>query len=270
MMFGREARPGQTCAGGSMESETPIRQPSLASQVLKILTQRILDGTYAASAQFPPENMLAKEFGVSRSTIRSALDALAARKLLIRQQGVGTFVSQLSRLSNPINHYIDFRELIAASGCEPGYEQLSAEIIRSTPALAGFLNLDPEDEVLRVHKVFTADGKAVIHAVNHIPVKIFIERLPIAKSMEGDVTQPFFDFFERYCGRTIEYAIADIEAQTARDCEIFEQMRVGPLVPVIIFRETAYTKSEEPVVHSVDYYPGDGMKFSLIRRRLSV
>lgn len=253
-----------------MQSETPIRQPSLASQVLKILTQRILDGTYAPSSQFPPENALAREFDVSRSTIRSALDALAARKLLIRQQGVGTFVSQLSRLSNPINHYIDFRELIAASGCEPGYQQLSAEIIPCEPDLGALLNLDPADEVLRVHKVFSADGKAVIHAVNHIPVKIFLGRLPVARSLEADVTQPFFEFFERYSGKTIEYAIADIEAQLARECEVFDYMQVDPLVPVIIFRETAYTKSEEPVVHSVDYYPGDGMKFSLIRRRLSV
>jgi GntR family transcriptional regulator len=253
-----------------MESETPIRQPSLASQVLKILTQRILDGTYAASSQFPPENALAEEFGVSRSTIRSALDALAARKMVIRQQGVGTFVSQLSRLSNPINHYIDFRELIAASGCRPGYEQLASQVLPCPPEVGSALALKSGEDVLRVHKLFKADGQVVIHAVNHIPVKLFAQELPIERSLEEEITQPFFGFFERYCGKIIEYAVAEIEAQRARDCEVFEHMRVDPDTPVIIFRETGYTKSEEPVVHSVDYYPSGGMKFSLIRRRLSV
>jgi GntR family transcriptional regulator len=253
-----------------MEADYPIRQPSLASQILKILTQRILDGTYAPDSQFPPEHALAEEFGVSRATIRSALDALASRKLLIRHQGVGTFVSQLSRLSNPINHYIDFRELIEASGCEPGYKQISSEIVTCDPAIQSKLRLEPGEEVLRVHKLFTADGQAVIHAVNHIPVKMFASRLAIPESVEEDVTQPFFEFFEKNCGKAIEYAIAEINSQLAKDCEIFDFMEVDELVPVIVFRETAYTRQEEPLVHSLDYYPGDGMKFSLIRRRLGV
>lgn len=253
-----------------MEADYPVRQPSLASQVLKILTQRILDGTYVPDSQFPPEHALAEEFGVSRGTIRSALDALASRKLVIRHQGVGTFVSQLSRLSNPINHYIDFRELIAASGCEPGYRQISSEIVTCDPEIQNKLRLEPGEEVLRVHKVFTADGQAVIHAVNHIPVKMFAARLAIPESVEEDATQPFFEFFEKNCGKTIEYAIAEISAELARDCEIFGFMGVDELIPVIIFQETAYTKHEEPLVHSLDYYPGNGMKFSLIRRRLGM
>ena len=43
---------------------------------------------------------LSKKFDVSRSTIRKAMSILSARGLVVQKHGVGTFVSNISKINN--------------------------------------------------------------------------------------------------------------------------------------------------------------------------
>jgi GntR family transcriptional regulator len=71
---------------------TPSSPLPLYHRVNAILRQRIADGLYPPGAQLAPEDELAAEFGVSRSTIRQAVGDLVAAGILSRRQGRGTFV----------------------------------------------------------------------------------------------------------------------------------------------------------------------------------
>ena len=102
--------------------KTPVRQSSLSSQILAILVEQIRNGTYPPETPLPPENQLATTYKVSRATIRSAFDRLEAMGLIIRRQGVGTFVRKTSNISNLLNKFIDFPNLIADNGYEPGFQ----------------------------------------------------------------------------------------------------------------------------------------------------
>ncbi len=65
----------------------------LYRQIYDILYQRITSSVYKIGEELPPEKSLAAEFGVSISTIRQAVGLLVEEGLIIRKQGVGTFVS---------------------------------------------------------------------------------------------------------------------------------------------------------------------------------
>lgn len=65
---------------------------SKTDSVVAALSRRIADGTYPAGSALPAERDLTAEFGVSRVTIRSALDRLESRKLVSREPGRGTYV----------------------------------------------------------------------------------------------------------------------------------------------------------------------------------
>jgi GntR family transcriptional regulator len=60
-------------------------------QVYVVLQQRIRDGEWTSDAAMPTEQEFAASFGVSRVTIRKALNMLEEEKLILRQQGRGTF-----------------------------------------------------------------------------------------------------------------------------------------------------------------------------------
>ncbi|MGJ5233205.1 GntR family transcriptional regulator [Bradyrhizobium oligotrophicum] len=73
------------------------RDIPLHHQVFLVLQDEIAERRYAPGETLPTEADLATLFGVSRVTVRAALDTLNELGLIERRQGVGTFVRELSR-----------------------------------------------------------------------------------------------------------------------------------------------------------------------------
>ena len=71
-----------------------IRQPKLSDAIEQELEHLILEGTLSPGQQLPPERELAKQFDVSRPSVREAIQRLEAKSLLTRRQGGGTFVTE--------------------------------------------------------------------------------------------------------------------------------------------------------------------------------
>ena len=69
-----------------------IRQPKLSDVIEQQLEFLILEGTLRPGEKLPPERELAKQFDVSRPSLREAIQRLEAKGLLLRRQGGGTFV----------------------------------------------------------------------------------------------------------------------------------------------------------------------------------
>ncbi len=70
-----------------------IRQPKLSDVIEQELERLILEGILSPGEQLPPERELAKQFDVSRPSVREAMLRLESKQLLHRRQGGGTFVS---------------------------------------------------------------------------------------------------------------------------------------------------------------------------------
>ena len=66
----------------------------LYAQVIDLITARLTSGAWRPGQLIPGESRLASELQVSQGTVRKAVDDLVARNLLVRQQGVGTFVAE--------------------------------------------------------------------------------------------------------------------------------------------------------------------------------
>ncbi|VEC00768.1 Pyruvate dehydrogenase complex repressor [Cedecea lapagei] len=81
-----------------------IRQPKLSDVIEQQLEFLILEGTLRPGEKLPPERELAKQFDVSRPSLREAIQRLEAKGLLLRRQGGGTFVqnSLWQSLSDPL------------------------------------------------------------------------------------------------------------------------------------------------------------------------
>ncbi|HLV76624.1 MAG TPA: FCD domain-containing protein [Marinobacter sp.] len=75
-------------------SISPIAPKRLADTIMEKLETMILEGTLKAGQRLPPERVLAEQFGVSRPSLREAVQRLAARGLLTSRQGGGNFVTE--------------------------------------------------------------------------------------------------------------------------------------------------------------------------------
>jgi GntR family transcriptional regulator len=117
------ARPGSRRQGGTklrrIKREAPVDYVisdfvPRYYQVYVVLQQRIREGEWSSDAAMPTEQEFAAKFGVSRVTIRKALNMLQAEKLVLRQQGRGTFAlpparnNQRANFSGLLENIVDF------------------------------------------------------------------------------------------------------------------------------------------------------------------
>jgi len=82
----------------------PVKQAKLSDIILAQLEAMILEGSLKPGQKLPAERELAKQFDVSRPSLREAIQKLEAKNLVTRRQGGGTFVSDqiLAGLSDPL------------------------------------------------------------------------------------------------------------------------------------------------------------------------
>ena len=78
-----------------MSGVKPIKRVSVGEQVFTQLKELLVQGEWKPGEKLPSENELAAQFGVSRITVRQALQKLGALGLVETRLGEGSFVKQL-------------------------------------------------------------------------------------------------------------------------------------------------------------------------------
>ena len=153
-------------------SYPPLRQQRLADVITERLEAMMLEGSLKPGERLPPERELAERFGVSRPSLREAIQKLAARGLLTSRQGGGTFVNDdlsngytdpllemLSRHGEFNLDLLEFRD--AMEGISAYYAALRSQLMQQHRALLNaILEGRAEDARTRAHEhlVFVEEG----------------------------------------------------------------------------------------------------------------
>lgn len=112
----------------------------------------------------PSERLLCEQFGVSRMTVRQAVDALVAEGLLAREQGRGTFVAP--RPLDVAVRLTSFGEEMRRRGMVPSSQVLQVHTVPAAADVAEALDLLTGERVHHLHRVRLADD--VPMAVEHL------------------------------------------------------------------------------------------------------
>ncbi len=131
-------------------SALPLYQ-QLQRALRDAIEKRVLD----ADDALPAERELAEDFGVSRITVRKAIDGLVSEGLLVRQHGSGTFVRP--RVEKNFSKLTSFSEDMRARGRTPRSVWLHRGTGTVTPEEALALRLSPGTPVYRFHRIRYAD-----------------------------------------------------------------------------------------------------------------
>ena len=140
----------QTLGPLSAAGNLPLYQ-QLQRALRDAIDRRIL----GADDALPPERDLAGEFGVSRITVRKAIDGLVSEGLLMRRQGSGTFVR--GRVEKNFSMLTSFSEDMRARGRTPRSEWLKRSVGTVTPEESLSLRSSPGTPVFRFHRLRFAD-----------------------------------------------------------------------------------------------------------------
>jgi GntR family transcriptional regulator len=128
----------------------------LYQQLQRALRDAIESEFLAADDALPSERQLAADLGVSRITVRKAIDGLAEEGLLVSRQGSGNFVS--SRIDKNFAKLTSFSEDMRSRGRTPRTEWLKRTVGTVSPEEALKLALSPGSTVYRFHRLRFADN----------------------------------------------------------------------------------------------------------------
>lgn len=216
------------------------------------LQSDIQSGRWKVGQQIPSESALSDTYGVSRGTVRNAIEQLVNDGMLRKEQGRGTFViSVVPRLRKNLDWLASFTRQLRDSGIKPSTEVLAADLMSVGQAegriIEGF-GLSETDEVVYIRRL--RRGNDVPFAIQTVYLRP--ERCPDILDKGVDLSHLFRLYAERYDTRII-WGNEIIRVAAASDDEA-ALLEIAPGAPVVIRDRISYDQDEYPfeVLHSVD------------------
>ena len=128
------------------------RKQPLYDQLVDILTEKI-DHEYRAGDMIPSERELSERYGLSRTTVRLALQELERLGLVVRQHGRGTFVTDRSAKATNLMQSYSFTEQMRAMGREPETTILEFCEMEADKNLAEHMGLRIGDRIFKLKRL---------------------------------------------------------------------------------------------------------------------
>ena len=175
------------------------------------LKQKIMDQEYPEGELLPSENAMAKEHGVSRETIRKALDYLSQDGLIQKKQGLGSIVLNPTMFEFPISGLTSFKELSDAQGMDSKTILLRNERIKVDEVLKKKLMLPLKSEVLAIERVREIDGQRVIYDYDYLDPD-FTGDIP-----DDVLKHSLYDYLENELNLPIAFANKEILVENVSD-----------------------------------------------------
>ena len=246
---------------------TPIRaRPNvpIAIQAANHL-RGLLRREFADGGRLPSEILIAAELGISRGTVRQALAILQHEGLISRQQGRGTFVTPNVRsIPARIDFAYEFAELITASGFVADVKTLETRPDCADAEAALRLDIQAGASMLRVRKLFLADGRPAIYVNEVLPTDLIVEDYD-----PQEVQQPIWRFLDQRCHRRVKYVLSELLASAAQG-EPAALLEVTPGEAILEFIEVFYDAKNEPLAMAHIYFQKELIRFHALRKVSSV
>ena len=213
----------------------------------------------AAGEQFPPERQLAEALGISRMTLRRAIDELVAKGVVRRRHGSGVFALG-PKLDQPLAAS-SFTEDMLARGMRPGSSVLSFEVELAGAHIARRLHLQEGAEIIMILRLRLADGEPLALEELHVP-SCLVPGLSAQDLENGS----FYELLRERFGIELNHSVQTIEP-TLIDADEAKTLGVPELSPALLFERTSRGADEVPFEFVRSVYRGDRYK---IRTELTV
>jgi DNA-binding GntR family transcriptional regulator len=222
-------------------------------QIAQQLERAITDGSLLAGDRIANEITLASQLGLSRPTMRQALQSLVDKGLLVRKRGVGTQVVQ-----SPIRRSVELTSLhddLLAAGKAPRTTLLRLDRGEVDPEASVELQLPARAPVWRLERLRLIGEQPLALLSNVIPADV-VDLADADFAATG-----LYEYF-RACGLHIRVAHQSMGARRAAESEA-RLLGIGKGDPVLTMRRTAFDDNGRAVELGSHAYRPDLYSFEI-------
>ncbi len=210
--------------------------------------RELIVGLAVPGQSIPSERELALQYGVSRATVRQAIDGLVTDGLLQRILGKGTFAVQ-PRLVSQL-HLASFSQDMRQRGLVPSTRLLAAARTLPPPRARASLDLAEGESAWRVRRVRLADGEPIALEDGYYPCRLFPD-LGTLDLVGGSL----YRLMGEHYGLWVDQAEQTLWGECI-DAECAEILSTSTDTPLLVFLRHSKA-GREPVEYVISKYRGD-------------
>jgi GntR family transcriptional regulator len=248
-----------TCRG---RKDLPAREE--AKRPLYLRTADALARVVAAApagSLLPSEPTLAHRLGVSRATLREAMRTFEERGLVVRRQGVGTYVTHPPRVIDTGLEVLESVETLAGRiGLQVEMGDLRVRQRPALPAEAERFGVQVGDDVLEVSRNLAADGRAIAHLIDVLPCGVLTEQ-DLSSGFRGSV----LDLLLRRGAPPPGLSHTEISALSAPS-DIARQLHIQRGDVLLCFEASLFDQAGRILDRSTSYFLPGFFRFHVVRR----
>ncbi len=219
------------------------KQSETRDQVLELIER------LGVGDAIPSERQLSADLGVSRLTVRAALDELVREGYLLRRRGAGTFVSE-PKIAQELT-MTSFTEDMLRRGMVPGSRTLELRTSPAGPWLGRILHVSPSEPIVVVKRLRLADDETM--AIETLHVRASLAPGLTAKDLEE---HSFYELLTERYGLDVVGGLQTIEPTVTNE-EESEALGVPLHSPAFLFERTTRSREGEIVEYVRSLYRGD-------------
>lgn len=237
----------------TLDKQSPL---PLYFQLKSIMVERISAGTLKPNDQLPTEDEMARQFAVSKSTVRQALSELAGEGVVRRVQGRGTFVAE-PRVEQGPRELTSFTDEMRKRGLRPSSKVLFKEVTQADAEIAEKLRLEEGQEVFHLRRLRYADAEVMGLQTSYVPISLVPDIMG-----EDFGTASLYEILEKKYGITFTHAQETHWAVLLELAEA-ELLAVPEGSPGLVAERIAFRGPDQPAEFVRSVMRGDRYKIIL-------
>lgn len=225
-----------------------------ALRAFRLLDQALRDGRYVVGSRLPAERELARHLGISRTTLRQALGALAEGGRVRAAPNRGWYVLGAPISEGP-NGFLSFTAAATERDLVPSARILVQQVRSATLEEADALGLPPTAPILDLERLRCLGG---------VPICVSHDRLPVARVsalVDVDLTdRSLTEELAQRCDVMATRCSYEVEA-VASDARLAELLAIEPGTPLLVTHEVLHDQHDAPISLGLTAYRGDAFRF---------
>lgn len=222
-------------------------------QIKDVLKHKIITNEYTVGSTIPSENELEEMFGVSRMTIRQAVNELVNEGLLRKERGRGKGTVVLSNaIADKLSTVKSFTQKMQEQGLILKNKQINISLVNPEPNIASALNIEPTDKVLSLSRIRMVNNDIIMYSISSVPASL---ELPFDAKL-------YDSLYQLLAAQNIQISHAEeyIEAMLA-DEEISRALEIPLNAAVLKRTRISQDQYNRNVEYTTTYYRSDKYKY---------
>ncbi|MBD7910710.1 MULTISPECIES: GntR family transcriptional regulator [Clostridium] len=226
------------------------------------IQHKINSGEYLPNDQLPLEKEMCVQYGVSRITIKKAMDKLVMSGSVVKRRGSGTFVKDVDY--NEVSDVSASSQFTGFSGNFKNKEIVSKiiefQVINPTEEIANKLKMETDEFVYYICRVRYADNDPYVIEYTYMPIDII-------PGLKKDVLRnSIYKYIEETLKLKIKSAHRTVRALLPNELEQ-ENLEIAENFPILEVEQIAFLDNGQPYEYSKSHHRSDRFEFKSISVR---